>query len=75
MGWSSGSSLFGEVMEIIKNSVVDDAIRREIYEGMIPAFEDCDCDTLDECLDIDPVFDKIYKEMYHVEDEHYEEDD
>jgi hypothetical protein len=73
MGWSSGSSLFSDVAEIIAENVVDDNIRKLIYMGLIDAFQNYDCDTLDECMDIDPVLDTLLEAL--VESDEEDEDD
>jgi hypothetical protein len=57
MGWASGSCLMGEVIRVIKKEVPDDEQRRLIYKGLIKAFRNEDCDTLDECIGDDPAFD------------------
>lgn len=64
MGWSSGSRVFGEVVELIVDNVPNVAAREAIYRGMIDIFENADCDTLCECYEIDPVLDDILNEIY-----------
>ena len=66
MGWSSGSLLFNEVINTIKNNVVDDyKCRKIIYRSLITAFEEIgDCDTLDECRGKDEAFDEAWFELY-----------
>jgi len=73
MGWSSGSSLFSDVAEIIAENVVDDNVRKLIYMGLIDAFQNYDCDTLDECMDIDPVLDTLLEALIEADEE--DEDD
>jgi hypothetical protein len=75
MGWSSGSALFGDVAEVIAENVVDDNIRKLIYMGLIDAFQNYDCDTLDECMDIDPVLDTLLEAMVSADDEDEEDDE
>jgi len=75
MGWSSGSSLFSRVSEIIGAVVHDTDDKREIYEELIAVFEDFDCDTLEECLGVDSVLDEVLKEIYDIEDEEDEKDE
>ena len=60
MGWASGSTLFSKVIEVIEANVAGQKSREEIYKGLIEAFEEADCDTLDECLGDDPAFDAAY---------------
>ena len=73
MGWSSGSSLFSDVAEIIAENVVDDNVRKLIYMRLIESFQNYDCDTLDECIDIDPVLDKLLEAL--VEEDEEDEDE
>lgn len=74
MGWSSGSGLFAEVAAVIADNVADEDDRRVIYEAMIEAFMDRDCDTLDECVGIDHVLDEVLEEI-HSEEEVDDDDD
>lgn len=69
MGWSGGSILFNEVIDTIQDSVIDPAIRKQIYKKLIAAFEDIgDCDTLGECYGNDYVFDDVWNELYGDEE-------
>ncbi len=61
MGWAGGSLLMAEIIEVLKTEVPDPKIRLRIYKGVIPAFDDADCDTLDECEEADPAFKKAMK--------------
>lgn len=70
MGWSSGSRLLGDVIESLQKHVPDDEAREAVYVELIDAFEDFDCDTLDECTGEDEAFDAALK---HVHPEWYEE--
>ena len=63
MGWASGSRLMSAVIETLVENVTDDKARAEIYRGIIPAFENMDCDTLMECFDDDEVFVEVYREL------------
>ena len=65
MGWASGSELLGTILEAfeVEDLVPIDAKRR-IYRRMIEAFEDRDCDTIEECLGIDDDFDEVWYEIY-----------
>ena len=74
MGWNSGSSLFADIAEVIANSIANDDERRVVYEAMIEAFVERDCDTLDECLGIDHVLDEVLSEVLEIDDESEEED-
>lgn len=73
MGWSSGSSLFSDVAEIIAENVVDDSVRKLIYMGLIESFQNHDCDTLDECTDIDPVLDKLLEALALIDEDEEDE--
>lgn len=60
MGWSSGSHLMYEIIQSLKKEVKDDKVRQAIYEDIIPAFEDFDCDTLYECIEMDKAYALAY---------------
>lgn len=60
MGWSSGSRLMSDIIDAVYSNVRDKSARAKIYEILIPAFEDFDCDTLSECTDVDEEFDRIW---------------
>lgn len=62
MGWSSGSELFDKIIEAVQPAVPDEAARVAIYANIIPAFEDQDWDTQDECMGKDPAFDKALQQ-------------
>jgi len=78
MGWSTGSLIFSDLINALNDAEVEDQIRSQIYEVMIETFESYDCDTLDDCLGKDKMFDEVYKELnpgYFEDDEDYFEDD
>jgi hypothetical protein len=64
MGWASGSRLFGQVITAISSEISDDETRRAIYAKIIPAFEDADWDTQDECLGKDTAYDAAINELH-----------
>lgn len=64
MGWASGSSLFSRVIEAVEKSVPNEATKIQLYQDLIEAFEDRDCDTLDECLGTSDTFDDLWEAMY-----------
>lgn len=68
MGWASGSQLCTHIIETVHFHVKDEETRGNMYVEIISAFEAADCDTLDECLGIDPAFDEIFKTAYPDED-------
>lgn len=78
MGWSSGSRLFADVAEIIRDVVDNEDDRASIYREMIMAFEARDCDTLDECTGIDHVLDEVLDRHFdddEDDDYYFDEDD
>jgi predicted lipid-binding transport protein (Tim44 family) len=64
MGWASGSQLMSEVIAAIADKMDDHDTKVEIFESIIEAFEDADCDTLQECLDEDDAFDEALKNIH-----------
>ena len=58
-GWASGSRLASELIDVAKVTITNADERASFYEKMIYVFEDADCDTLDECLGVDDVFDEV----------------
>lgn len=79
MGWSTGSEIFSGLIEVLKDKVDDVPLREEIYDVLIPLFEDHDCDTLDECIDEDIAFKnsfiRIYPETELEEEDNFYYDD
>jgi hypothetical protein len=77
MSWARGSELFSRIAELIEAYVPNENSRIEIYSEMISAFEEFDCDTLDECVGIDSVLDELLKETYDsdLDDEEDENED
>jgi hypothetical protein len=73
MSWSKGSMIMSEIIEALIDTISDDE-RVEVYSALIDIFENYDCDTLNECLEIDEVFDEVYREKYPEEDEVVEEE-
>jgi len=64
MGWASGSRLASELIDAAKATITNEVERTSFYEQMIYAFEDADCDTMDECVGRDEVFDEVWEELY-----------
>lgn len=62
MGWSSGSDLMSKIITILDNVACPGL--EEVYQELIPAFEDQDCDTLHECLGKNSNFDRAYQMLY-----------
>jgi hypothetical protein len=81
MGWSSGTSVFCDVLESLQEHVPSKEQRRKVIVELIATFENADWDNLDEAFGIDPVYDEIFVEMYGYnpladeEDIEYDEDD
>lgn len=69
MGWASGSRMMSEIIESVMENVSDEAEREDLYSDLIGIFEDFDCDTLHECLEIDEAFDEAYREKYPEDDD------
>lgn len=68
MGWASGSGLMQDVITAVNKSFRRGKGAKKFYEMVIEAFQDHDCDTLDECKGSDPDFDAAYREAYPSED-------
>lgn len=64
MGWSNGSNLMSQVIDIIQSHTQPSKYTKNMYMCLIDAFEDFDADCLHECLGENEYFDKAYKEMY-----------
>ena len=75
MSWKSGSSLMSDIIDELKERVLDDAVREEVYSVLIEAFQDKDCDTLAECYGDDSAFDAAYDDIHFEEDEEFDLDD
>ncbi len=70
MGWGRGSELMSELIEAAKLAIPNDGARCNFYQDVIVAFEEYDCDTLDECTGEDEAF----KKAMHVIHPKWEED-
>lgn len=77
MGWSTGSSIFDEIMTVLEKNVPDFQSRVDIYKELITIFEDYDCDTLYECHKSgDEAFDEAWEELNEQDDEdEYDDED
>jgi len=64
MGWGSGSELMSRIIRDLNKRNAPPAVREMVYGVLIPAFEAQDWDTQDDCLDEDPVFDKVLEAHY-----------
>jgi hypothetical protein len=63
-----------DVIQAIQPRVPDESARRVIYADIMDAFEQMDCDTLDEAQGIDPAYDAVFRERYANEDDEFFED-
>lgn len=63
MGWNTGSQIMSDIIIALQDRVTDDNMRMEIYQDLIPIFENYDCDTLDECFQYDETFEAAYKSL------------
>jgi hypothetical protein len=64
MGWASGSSLFGKVIEAAQKHIPNPDARQAFYLSVIPAFDDHDWDTHSECEGVDEAFDKALRTLH-----------
>ena len=69
MGWSSGSRMMSDIIQLLKKHVKDDMKRSRIHYGLIEIFEENDCDTLYECRGEDPIFDVVFDTLYPPDSE------
>jgi len=74
MSWKIGSSLMSDIIDELKDRIHDDLIREEVYSVLIEAFQDRDCDSLDECYGEDSAFDAALDDInFEVEEEEEDE--
>ena len=67
MGWASGSSLAEEVWDAVRKLIPASRKKMQAARKIIEAFQDCDCDTIQECerlcddagLEYDEEYDEI----------------
>jgi len=64
MGWASGSDLMESIINVISKEIPDKSKRYRIYRRIIIAMERHDWDTQNECIGIDPEFDKALKKLH-----------
>jgi len=69
MGWGSGSAIMESIIQRLKpkrNKIYQGMFvldAQDVYEVLIKEFEDADCDTLNECLGVDAIFDEVYHRL------------
>jgi len=68
MSWDRGSDLMHEVIKTLKTHVDDNDLRLSIYEEIANAFWEMDCDTLDECVESDPLFQSALEHIGFTDD-------
>lgn len=73
MGWSKGSGIFDEIIDCLVETEIDDDQREIIYNKLVEVFIDYDCDTLDECIGKDDVFDRVFRSNFSIEKDDEEE--
>ena len=59
MGWASGVDIACAMVTKINVLVEDKEVKAALYYTLIDELENQDCDTLDEAMKIDPVFDEV----------------
>jgi hypothetical protein len=64
MGWSSGSSLMGNIIRRSQKLDISFGQMVELYLILIESFEDRDWDCIDEVMGLDPAFDKAAKILH-----------
>ena len=64
MGWSSGTSVVRDMIEIIKKHVENFDTRVEMYVELIDAFSSHDWDNYDEVLGEDEAYDEAYGQLF-----------
>ena len=62
MGWANGSEVAYKMIKVVQENVKDETVREVIYDTLIEVLEQMDCDTLSECIGIDPAYDKFFLE-------------
>jgi hypothetical protein len=63
-----------DIIDELKDRIHDDLIREEVYSVLIEAFQDRDCDSLDECYGEDSAFDAALDDInFEVEEEEEDE--
>lgn len=69
MGWSSGTKVFRDVVEILKEKIDDFDLRVEMYVDLIDVFSNHDWDNYDEILGEDEAYDEAFKQLFGEEEE------
>lgn len=74
MSWKAGSILFSDIIIALNEQDLEDDVRKKVYDALIPAFENMDCDALQDCMGEDDSFDEALMQAHpdkfsDVEDE------
>jgi hypothetical protein len=75
MAWHTGSSLMTAIIMALKDLVKDENTRCEFYRRIIPAFNDLNWNTQNDCLGHDEAFDKTIREIEPPPEPYSPEDD
>jgi hypothetical protein len=74
MGRSSFTYTARRIIEVIRDNVSDSEEKENVYRNIIEVFEEYDYDNINECTEIDPIFDAlITPEVIIPEDEEPED--
>lgn len=63
MGWSSGTDLATDMIIAINGSVTNDTTKTVLYRTLYKALCNADWDNEDEVHGLDPVFDRVVKQI------------
>lgn len=75
MGWASGSLVMEKVIHAVEKTSLDEEEKVCLYLKLIDAFEDADCDTLDECVGESDAFDSAMLSLGYGNDGLIDEDE
>jgi hypothetical protein len=64
MGWSSGTAVVSDMIDIIQSNVEDYDTRVEMYVELIEAFRNHDWDNYEEVLGEDEAYDEAYDRLF-----------
>ena len=65
MGWASGSRVMSEIIgRLAKDFVGEPETRKKIYLAVIPALEEADWDTHEDCYGSDPMYSEALRELH-----------
>ncbi len=64
MGWSEGTSLFSDIITVLKPVIPSRINRKNVYKKLIKVFDKTDWDGGQECLGLDKAYDDALKELH-----------